>query len=99
MLADPFGNRVVAAQSVKPGQGRVRYLVEVCDPSEDTQYGYTVNGLLVSDFYTPHFFDPVKNTAVRYSFTGAITAPRTLLRGGYLRRSRAVPRPPWQQGW
>ena len=36
MLADPFGNRLVAAQSVKPGQGRVRYLVEVCDPSEDT---------------------------------------------------------------
>src|SRR5262249_41514770 len=52
MLADPFGNRVVAAQSVRPGQGRVRYLLEVCDPSEDAQYGYTVNGLLLSDFYT-----------------------------------------------
>ena len=99
MLADPFGNRVVAAESIKPGQGRVRYLVEVCDPSEDATYGYTVNGVLVSDFYTPHFFDPVKNPAVRYSFTGAITAPRTVLRGGYLSWLDPVSQHMWQQVW
>src|SRR5262245_56394574 len=99
MLADPFGNRVVAGQSVKPGQGRVRYLVEVCDPSEDTQWGYTVNGILVSDFYTPHFFDPVRNPAVRYSFTGAITAPHTILRGGYLSWLDPVSGHMWQQVW
>ena len=34
MLADPFGNRLVPGQSPKPGQGRVEFLVEVCDPSE-----------------------------------------------------------------
>jgi hypothetical protein len=99
MLADPFGNRVVAARSVKPDQGRVRYLLEVCDPSENTQYGYTVNGLLLSDFYTPHFFDPVKNTATRYSFTGAITAPRTILRGGYLSWIDPASQHMWQQVW
>ena len=99
MLADPFGNRVVAAQSVKPGQGRVRYLLEVCDPSEDATYGYTVNGMLVSDFYTPHFFDPVKNIGVRYSFTGAISSPRTILRGGYLSWLDPVSRHMWQQVW
>ena len=99
MLADPFGNRVVAAQSVKPGQGRVRYLLEVCDPSEDPSFGYTVNGLLLSDFYTPHFFDPVKNVGVRYSFTGAITTPLTILRGGYLSWLDPVSRHMWQQVW
>src|SRR5262245_24913861 len=99
MLADPFGNRVVAAMSVKPGQGRVRYLLEVCDPSEDPTYGYTVNGLLVSDFYTPHFFDPVKNPGVRYSFTGAISAPLTILRGGYLSWLDPVTNRMWQQVW
>jgi hypothetical protein len=99
MLADPFGNRVVAAQSVKPSQGRVRYLVEVCDPSEDASYGYTVNGLLLSDFYTPHFFDPVRNKGVRYSFTGAITAPLTILRGGYLTWLDPVSKHMWQQVW
>jgi hypothetical protein len=84
MLADPFGNRIVSCPSVKEGQGRVQYLVEVCDPSEAPQYGYTANGVLVSDFYTPHYFDPVGAPNVRYSFTGAITQPRQVLKGGYL---------------
>lgn len=84
MLADPFGNRLVAGRSVKPGQGRVEYLVEVCDPSEAAEFGYTINGLLVSDFYTPAFFDPVQNSGTRYSYTGAINKPRQVLRGGYL---------------
>jgi len=84
MLADPFGTRLVASDSIKPGQGRVRYLVEVCDPSEGDAFGYTVNGILLSDFYTPNFFDPVAAQGVRYSFTGAITKPKQILKDGYL---------------
>ena len=84
MLADPFGNRLVAGKSPKRAQGRVNFLVEVCDPSEDQQFAYTVNGVTVSDFYTPHFFDPVSESSVRYSYTGAVKGPRTILRGGYL---------------
>jgi hypothetical protein len=99
MLADPFGNRVVAGQSPKPDQARVEFLVEVCDPSEADRFGYTVNDILVSDFYTPHFFDPVKAEGVRYSFTGAITAPRTILEGGYLSWHDPVSDHWWQQTW
>jgi hypothetical protein len=84
MLADPFGNRLVAGKSPKPGQGRVNFLVEVCDPCEDQQLAYTVNGVTVSDFYTPHFFDPIAESNVRYSYTGALKGPRKILRGGYL---------------
>jgi hypothetical protein len=84
MLADPFGNRLIAGRSVKRGQGRVEYLVEVCDPCEDASFAYRVNGVTVSDFYTPHYFDPVKATGVRYSYTGALSHPREVLRGGYL---------------
>ena len=84
MLADPFGNRLVAGKSPKRGQGRVNFLVEVCDPCEDQQFAYTVNGVTVSDFYTPHFFDPVSESSVRYSYTGAVKGPRTILQGGYL---------------
>jgi len=84
MLADPFGNRLVAGKSPKRAQGRVNFLVEVCDPSEDQQFAYTVNGVTVSDFYTPHFFDPVSESNVRYSYTGAVKGPRTILQGGYL---------------
>ncbi len=90
MLGDPFGNRLVAGTSPKKRQGRVNFLVEVCDPSEAQQFAYTVNGVTVSDFYTPHFFDPVDAVSVRYSYTGAITRPRTVLQGGYL--SWVVPR-------
>ena len=84
MLADPFGNRLVAGKSPKHGQGRVNFLVEVCDPCEDQEFAYTVNGVTVSDFYTPHFFDPVSESSVRYSYSGALKRPRSILRGGYL---------------
>jgi hypothetical protein len=84
MLADPSGNRTQAGNSVKPDQERVEFLVEVCDPSEAAKFGYSVNGILVSDFYTPNFFEPVAAAGVRYSFTGAIKGPREVLDGGYL---------------
>jgi hypothetical protein len=84
MLADPFGNRTVTGDSLKTGQGRVQYLVEVCDPCEDAKLGYTLNGVLLSDFYTPNFFDPVAAAGVRYSFNGGIKAPRQVLNGGYI---------------
>lgn len=84
MLADPYGQRIQAGDSVMPGQGRVDYLVEVCDPSEASKFGYTVNGVLVSDFYTPRYFDPLFAQGVRYSFTGAIREPRQVLEGGYI---------------
>ncbi len=50
MLADPFGNRLVAGQSPKEDQGRVEFLVEVCDPPEDAQFAYTSNGILFQIF-------------------------------------------------
>ncbi len=99
MLADPFGNRTVPGQSPKPDQGRVELLVEVCDPSEGEQFGYTVNDILVSDFYTPHFFDPLKAHGVRYSYTGAITEPRSILEGGYVSWHDPVSNHWWQQTW
>jgi hypothetical protein len=90
MLADPFGNRLVAGDSPDPKKpGRVEFLVEVCDPCETPNLGYTVNGIRVSDFYTPRYFDPAApvgpaSAGTRYDFMGRITAPRQVLRGGYL---------------
>lgn len=99
MLADPFGDKLVAGDSPKPDQGRVTFLMEVCDPPEAAEFAYTVNGVLVSDFYTPHFFDPVLAPAVRYSFTGAIEEPRQVLRGGYLSWKDLRTNDWWQETW
>lgn len=90
MLADPFGRRTRAGnipdQVIYLGYPpkRVLYLVEVCDPCEGELYSYEINSIRVSDFYTPAFFDPLKVAGVRYSFTGAIDAPRKILDGGYI---------------
>lgn len=84
MLADPFGDRVVPGFSLKEDQGRVSYLVEVCDPCESASFAYTSNGAWVSDFYTPNFFDPEVAPGVRYDFTGKIKEPRQVLEGGYI---------------
>lgn len=89
MLADPFGNRTVAG--AKPVDGgefdlsrQVEFLVEVCDPCEDPQYGYFINGILVSDFYTPEFFNPPGTSGARYDFTGNINRPLQVLENGYI---------------
>lgn len=84
MLVDPSGNKQIAGGSPKAGQGKVHFLLEVCDPCEDASFAYSVNGILMSDFCTPNFFDPQKVQGVRYSYTGAITEPRQILKNGYL---------------
>src|SRR5207249_1528779 len=82
ILADPFGSRLVAGDAPDATGNRVEFLVEVCDPCQE--FGYTVNGVFVGDFYTPHYFDPVAASGVRYSFNGSLSGPRTVAPGGYL---------------
>jgi hypothetical protein len=81
-LLDPYGNRLVAAAHPSNPRERVRYLLEVCDPCQ--AIWYTVNGVPVSDFYTPRYFDPVRNDVNRFSFTGELTYPLQVLPGGYV---------------
>jgi hypothetical protein len=97
MLVDPFGNMRMAGQSVSPDQGRVEYLVEVADPVSGKWY--QVNGVKVSDFYTPRYFDPVQAAGVQYSFMGNLTGPRQILFGGYLTWFEPVTAEWWQQSW
>src|SRR5438270_10054624 len=81
---DAFGSLDDVPLGYWPVQGRVRYLIEVCDPCEAPQYAYRINGVLVSDFYTPSFFDSRESSGGRYDFTRAIQSPKTILRGGYI---------------
>jgi hypothetical protein len=92
MLVDPYGNRLHSSQAIgitshgaiQDTAGQFNYLVEACDPCEADAYAYSVQGVAVSDFITPHFYDPVTTSGTRYSFTGAIKAPRQILPGGYI---------------
>lgn len=87
MLADPSGNRMQAASAPQgdPGGARpVQYLVEVCDPCEDAPFAYAINGVTVSDFITPHYYDTAGSSGVQYSFSGAIKGPQQVLQNGYL---------------
>jgi hypothetical protein len=91
MLVDPYGSRFQASRAIEilhgqvvDGVGEFQYLVEACDPCEANDYAYPIQGVAVSDFLTPHYYDPVVTAGTRYSFTGAIKAPRQLLPGGYI---------------
>lgn len=90
MLADPFGNRTIAGTPPPQASGkakklaRVVYLVEVCDPCEDDSLTYQSNGIAVSDFITPHYYEPSAALGMRYSFGGHIKAPHLVLNGGYV---------------
>jgi hypothetical protein len=91
MLVDPSGNRMqssiaieIVDGKIQDGTGQFNYLVEACDPCEANTYGYAIQGVLVSDFITPHFYDSIATTGTRYSFTGALKAPRQILPGGYI---------------
>jgi hypothetical protein len=103
MLVDPYGNRMqssvaieIVGGEIKDGTGQYGYLVEACDPCEDNKYAYTINGIAVSDFITPHFYDPIVTPGTRYSFTGAIKGPRQILPGGYISWVN-IQKDEWQQ--
>jgi hypothetical protein len=91
MLIDPYGNRMHSSRSIQivggvieDGPHEFSYLVEGADPCEGDPYAYSIEGVAVSDFITPNFYDPVASSAMRYSFTGAIKKPREILPGGYI---------------
>ena len=93
MLVDPNGNRLQNSTAIQivgndvqdaAGPGQFEYLVEACDPCEADDFTYQINGISVSDFITPHFYDLHATPGTRYSFTGAITRPRQILKGGYI---------------
>lgn len=75
MLADPN------AQLVAPGPQGWSYAREVGDPCEDDAYAYMINGVLLSDFVYPAYFQT--GSAGPYDHRGYIKKPFQLLSGGY----------------
>ena len=64
MLADPWINWCAQGDD-----GKI-YALEVCDAVEADRMGYEIDGVLVSDFITPSWFEPTH--ADRVDFKGRI---------------------------
>jgi hypothetical protein len=64
MLVDPYGHKFISAPDITPrSDGHlVHYLLEVGDPCE--AYSYTINGVPVSDFITPEYYNPHARSAL-----------------------------------
>ena len=58
------------------------YSFEVCDPVEAPSY--TVNGVSVSNFVTPSWFDPLAPATAQFDKLGQLHAPFGILKGGYV---------------
>src|SRR6266446_7416119 len=75
------------------GDGHI-YAMEVADAVETDSLGYDIQGVRVSDFVTPSYFEPWRNGA-RYDFMGHLRAPcPALMPGGYMSVYN-----PWFRHW
>ncbi len=80
MLADPNVNLC----AMDDDHGRL-YSYEVCDAVEDDSLGYTIDGVTVSDFVLPGWFEPLHVTkGERFAFKSHVPGPFHLLKGGYI---------------
>jgi hypothetical protein len=85
MLADPWINWCAVGTDSKI------YALEVCDAVEADDLGYLVDGVLLSDFVTPAWFEPT--CADRMDFKQHLSKQLELARGGYISIFNA------SQGW
>lgn len=84
IIVDPSTSWTQPGLAPDGSNERVNFLVEVCDPCQSPDFAYTVDGVVVSDFYGPSYFDPQGTSGGRYSMTNSIKTPRSVLPNGYL---------------
>jgi hypothetical protein len=62
------------------------YSYEVCDPVESDSYAIDIDStnVTVSDFVTPHWFDPQAGASATLDYLGKCTHPFQLTHGGYV---------------
>src|SRR6202051_3649491 len=84
ILGDPDIN-LTAELDDGSGKPSKFYAYEVCDACEDDSFGYKIDGVLVSDFVYPAYFESFRKAkSTQFNFGKKITAPFTLLKGGYI---------------
>jgi hypothetical protein len=95
MLLDPYVSNVAFNQETVTGG--TLYAYELCDPVEDDSVGYVINGVQVSDFVFPAWFEGWRApNSTHFDHHGAVNAPFTLAPGGYVSIFEVAPD---TQGW
>jgi len=82
LLVDPAINLTVIDQP-DTGGGKL-YPYEICDPCEDEKYGYDIDGVTVSDFVFPAWFEPFRKLGAQFDFQNHIQKPFQVLSGGFI---------------
>jgi hypothetical protein len=83
MVADPDINLTVLTEEAQNTGLLLAY--EVCDACEDDQFGYKIDGVLVSDFVSPAWFESFRKPgSAKFDYAGKIEQPFQLLSGGYI---------------
>lgn len=93
MLGDPDINLTAFDQSTNTAG--MLYAYEACDACEADEYGYKIDGVLVSDFVTKAWFSP--GLPGPYDFQGHITKALEILPGGYIGVFDVTRGSGWQQ--
>jgi len=83
MLGDPYIDTTVFVQD--SNTTGMMFAYELCDAVEDDGLGYVINGVRVSNFVTPAYFEAGRLPgSTKFDFRNALTAPLTLAGGGYM---------------
>lgn len=83
MLGDPDIN--LAAYVERRDGGMTLYAYEVCDACEADQFGYKIDGVLLSDFVYPAWFEGFRKAgSAQFDYGRRIKKPFALLPGGYI---------------
>jgi len=85
MLGDPNINLAATQEPGRNGGIMTLYAYEVCDACEADGYGYDIDGVTLSDFVYPSWFESFRAAnSTKFDFQGEISEPFELLPGGYI---------------
>lgn len=100
MLGDPAINLTAISMTAfdinQPVIGRL-WAYEVCDPCEADEDGYLIDGVLVSDFVYPEWFESFRPVGTQFDYQKRISDPFQLLPGGYASVYDMTSGTGWQQ--
>ncbi|HEU4726350.1 MAG TPA: hypothetical protein VFT22_00605, partial [Kofleriaceae bacterium] len=102
LLADPAGSTTRPGPSPKQDGQTAEILVEVCDPCQGARWSYAIDGIPVSDFCTPAFYDGGDGGAGGagpWSYRGNVRGPHQILPGGYLIWRDPATQEWWRRDW